>query len=168
MATLVVAIAKNYVIGLNNKMPWHLPEDLQHFKKTTLGHTLIMGRKTFESIGKPLPGRRTIVLTRDANWRYDGCETAQSISRALELAKSTPEKHPFIVGGANVYEQALHDGLIDKMIVTKIDITPDGDAFFPIIDESHWAQTGSEQFESKTGLRYSIVQFEPKAKKLAS
>jgi dihydrofolate reductase len=163
MATLVVAIAKNRVIGLNNKMPWHLPEDLQHFKKTTLGHTLIMGRKTFESIGKPLPGRRTIVLTRDTNWRYDGCETAQSISSALELAKLTPEKHPFIVGGANVYQQALHDGLVDKMIVTKIDITPDGDAFFPIIDESSWAQIGSEQFESKTGLNYSIVQFEPRA-----
>ena len=144
-------------------MPWHLPEDLQHFKKTTLGHTLIMGRKTFESIGKPLPGRRTIVLTRDTNWRHEGCETAQSIYSAIELAKSTPGKHPFIVGGANVYQQALLDGLVDKMIVTKIDLTPAGDAFFPILDEFSWAQTGSEQFESKTGLRYSIDQFERKA-----
>ncbi len=162
MTTLVVATAKNRVIGLNNQMPWHLPEDLQHFKKTTLGHTLIMGRKTFESIGKALPGRRAIVLTRDQNWRHEGCDCAQSLSEALELAKSTPERHAFIVGGAKVYEQALASGLIKQMIITEIDLTTEGDAFFPVIDESHWAQTKREQFESKTGLRYSIVQFEPK------
>jgi dihydrofolate reductase len=163
MATLVVATAKNRVIGLNNRMPWHLPEDLQHFKKTTLGHSLIMGRKTFESIGKALPGRRTIVLSRDAGWRNEGCETAPSIAKALEMAQSTPDRHPFIVGGANVYEQALQAGLIRKMIVTQIDITPEGDAFFPVIDESKWFRSSSEQFQSKTGLGFSIVQFELKA-----
>jgi dihydrofolate reductase len=163
MATLVVATANNRVIGLNNQMPWHLPEDLQHFKKTTLGHTLIMGRKTFESIGKALPGRRTIVLTRDPNWRHEGCDSAQSICEALEQAKSTPERHPFLVGGANVYEQALKGGLIKQMIITEIDLTTEGDAFFPVIDELYWSQTKREQFESKSGLRYSIVQFDPRA-----
>jgi dihydrofolate reductase len=157
MATLVVAIAKNRAIGLNNQMPWHLPEDLQHFKRTTLGHTLIMGRKTFESIGKPLPGRRTIVLTRDATWQHDGCETAHSLAQALKLAESTPERHPFIVGGANVYEQALQAGLVDLMIVTEIAIEPNADAFFPEINRLQWRESNREAFESKTGLGYSIV-----------
>jgi dihydrofolate reductase len=163
MTTIVVAIAKNRAIGLNNQMPWHLPEDLQHFKKTTIGHTLIMGRKTFESIGKALPGRRTIVLTRDPNWQHENCEVAKSIAEALDMAKSTPERHAFIVGGANVYEQALQSGVIDKMIVTEIDITPEGDAFFPVIDPLRWAEFDRTQFESKTGLRYSTVRFERRA-----
>jgi dihydrofolate reductase len=160
MTTLVVAIAKNRAIGLNNQMPWHLPEDLQHFKKTTFGHTLIMGRKTFESIGKPLPGRRTIVLTRDSTWRHDGCETANSLAKALQLAGTTPERHPFIVGGANVYEQAIKEGLVDLMVVTEIAIEPNADAFFPEINQLQWPETSREQFESKTGLKYSIVHSE--------
>jgi dihydrofolate reductase len=157
MATLVVAIAKNRAIGLNNQMPWHLPEDLQHFKRTTLGHTLIMGRKTFESIGRALPGRRTIVLTRDATWQHDGCETAHSLEQALKLAESTPERQPFIVGGANVYEQAIQAGLVDLMIVTEIAIEPQADAFFPEINKLVWQESNREAFESKTGLAYSIV-----------
>jgi dihydrofolate reductase len=163
MATLVVAIAKNRAIGLNNQMPWHLPEDLQHFKKTTFGHTLIMGRKTFESIGKPLPGRRTIVLTRDSTWRHDGCETANSLAQALQLAAATSERHPFIVGGANVYEQAMKEGLVDLMVVTEIAIEPNADAFFPEINQLQWSETSREQFESKTGLKYSIVHSQRKA-----
>jgi dihydrofolate reductase len=163
MATLVVAIAKNRVIGLNNQMPWHLPEDLQHFKKTTFGHTLLMGRKTFESIGKALPGRRTIVLTRDASWQHEGCESANSIAQAIELAKTTPERHPFVVGGANVYQQAIEGGYIDKMIVTKIAIEPAGDAFFPEISGTTWSEVNRESFQSKTGLAYSISHFQPVA-----
>jgi dihydrofolate reductase len=159
MASLVVAIANNRAIGLNNQMPWHLPEDLQHFKKTTLGHTLIMGRKTFESIGKVLPGRRTIVLTHDATWHHDGCETAHSIDQALQLSHSTPDRHAFIVGGANVYEQALQIGVIDQMIVTEIAIEPEADAFFPEINPLQWHEASRVSLESKTGLNASVVHY---------
>jgi dihydrofolate reductase len=164
MPTLVVAIAKNRAIGLDNKMPWHLPEDLQHFKKTTLGHTLIMGRKTFDSIGKALPGRRTIVLSRDKKWQHEGCESAQSLSSALAMAKSTPEREAFIVGGATVYQQALAEGLVEKLIITEIDISPEADAFFPEIPSQVWVETVKESFESKNGLRYSICHLSPKIK----
>jgi dihydrofolate reductase len=122
MVTLVVAVAKNRAIGLNNQLPWHLPEDLQHFKKTTLGHTLIMGRKTFDSIGKPLPGRRIIVLTKNRAWQHEGCETASDLTQALNLAKSTPERQAFIVGGAAVYEQALSEQIATQIIMTEIDL----------------------------------------------
>jgi dihydrofolate reductase len=162
MATLVVAVATNRAIGQNNQMPWHLPEDLQHFKKTTLGHTLIMGRKTFDSIGKVLPGRRTIVLTRDKTWQYEGCETANDLPSAISLAASTPERLPFIVGGANVYSQAIDSGVVDKIVMTEIHLEPKADTYFPSLDASVWIETARDSFESKTGLRFSIVQLSRK------
>jgi dihydrofolate reductase len=159
MATLVVAMATNRAIGFKNQMPWHLPEDLQHFKRTTLSHTLIMGRKTFDSIGKALPGRRTIVLTRDSKWQHEGCETAKGIAEALQLAQTTPDRHPFIVGGATVYEQTLLGALVNKMIITEIALAPEADAFFPEVEKSQWKEASREPFRSKSGLAYSIVHY---------
>jgi dihydrofolate reductase len=157
MVTIVVAVAKNRAIGLNNQLPWHLPEDLQHFKRTTTGHTLIMGRKTFDSIGKPLPGRRTIVLTKNSAWQHEGCETASNLRQALELAKTTPEKQAFIVGGATIYEQSLSDQLATQIIMTEVDIEPAADAYFPALNTHQWREQHREKNTSKTGLQYSIV-----------
>jgi dihydrofolate reductase len=157
MVTLVVAVAKNRAIGLNNQLPWHLPEDLQHFKKTTLGHTLIMGRKTFDSIGKPLPGRRIIVLTKNKAWQHEGCETASDLTQALNLAKSTPERQAFIVGGAAVYEQALKEQIATQIIMTEIDLEPKADAYFPVLSTAQWHEQQRQTQTSKTGLQYAIL-----------
>jgi dihydrofolate reductase len=155
IVTLIVARAANGVIGHNNALPWHLPEDLRHFKATTLGHVLIMGRRTFDSIGRPLPGRRTIVLTRDQAWHHPGCERAASLDEAISLAGNVPEV--FIAGGGEVYRQALPR--VDRAIITEVDASPEGDAFFPALDHSQWLLVEHAQHQSATGLRYTIAHY---------
>jgi dihydrofolate reductase len=157
VVSIVVATGQNRAIGMNNQLPWHLPEDLQHFKKTTTGHTLLMGRKTFESIGKPLPGRRTIVLTQSKTWRHDGCEVAHSLEQAIALSATTPERQVFIVGGANVYTQTLAADLATEIVLTEVAIAPDADAFFPVLDSTKWREASRESATSRTGLEYAIV-----------
>jgi dihydrofolate reductase len=154
--TLVVARARNGVIGRDNALPWHLPEDLQHFKATTMGHPLLMGRRTFESIGRPLPGRRTVVLTRDPLWHHDGCERAASLEAAIALCAGSPEA--FVVGGAQVYAEAM--ARADRLIVTDIELDVDGDAWFPAIDPAAWACTSRSAAISRTGLHYEIGTWE--------
>src|SRR5438067_9831623 len=115
--TLVVAMDANRGIGIDNKLPWHLPEDLAHFKRVTLGHPIIMGRKTWDSIGRPLPGRRNIVITRNPQWHADGTERASSLTSALDLARN--ESKVFVIGGGEIYAQALP--LADELVLTEID-----------------------------------------------
>lgn len=134
--TMVAAMGRNRVIGADNDMPWHLPEDLKHFKRTTLGGTMIMGRRTFDSIGRPLPGRRTIVVTRQGDWTHEGVETAHSLGTALALAG---DANVFVVGGGQIYAQAL--GIADRMVLTLIDESPDGDTVFPEWNEMDWVET---------------------------
>jgi len=153
--TLIVARAANGVIGLNNSLPWHLPEDLRHFKATTLGHVLVMGRRTFESIGRPLPGRRTIVLTRDRDWASPGCERAASLEDALILAGETTEV--FVAGGGEIYRAALNHA--DRAIITEIDLTPDGDAFFPLLDPAQWALQSRQSHVAANGIAYAIAHY---------
>ncbi len=155
--TIVVAAARRGVIGRDNTLPWRLPEDLKHFKATTLGHTLIMGRNTFESIGRPLPGRRTIVLSRSPGWHADGVLRAASLQDALALAARAPHGEVFVVGGAQVYRDALP--LADRVILTEIDLDVDGDAFFPALDPSTWQAVTREEHVSTTGLRFAIVDY---------
>jgi len=155
--TLLVARARNGAIGRDNAMAWHLPEDLQHFKATTLGHPIILGRLTFDSIGRPLPGRRTIVVTRNPHWSHDGCERAGSLDEAIAMCQGASEA--FIVGGAQLYSQALP--LADRIIVTEVDIEVDGDAFFPTLDTLNWARISTAPAVSRTGLRYAIDLWEP-------
>jgi dihydrofolate reductase len=155
--TLVVAMANERVIGVSNQLPWHLPEDLQHFKRTTLNHCMIMGRKTFESIGKALPGRRSIVLTRQANWSHAGVETACDLAAALRLAKQQPQQTVFIVGGAQIYEQALP--MASQIIATEIELAVKGDAFFPALDPKVWAAHTSTDAQSSSGLKYKITHY---------
>jgi dihydrofolate reductase len=143
--TLVAAMGANRVIGLDGDMPWHLPEDLAHFKRTTMGGTMIMGRKTFDAIGRALPGRRTIVVTRSADWSRDGVDVAHSLDEALALA-ATPNPSAsadvFIVGGGDVYAQALP--LADRLVITEIDESPEGDTFFPEWSRAEWSETARE------------------------
>ncbi len=148
------------MIGINNQLPWHLPEDLKHFKNTTLGHTLIMGRKTFDSIGKPLPGRRTIVVSRQAGKTIDGCEVTNSLAQAIELSQSTPERKAFIVGGSSIYQQALNDKLAKELIITEVDLAPHGDAYFPAIDPTHWNETSRDHYVSANGTKFAVVRLQ--------
>lgn len=162
--TLVVARASNGVIGRDNAMPWHLPEDLRHFKATTMGHAIVMGRKTFESIGRALPGRRTIVVTRDARWRHPGCERAGSLPEAIALA-AQPGADPsiatdevFVVGGGQVYREALP--LARRAIVTEIELDAEGDAHFPTLAPPEWTLRDSQPHRSAGGLAYRIDRWE--------
>jgi dihydrofolate reductase len=124
---IIVAVAANGVIGRGGKLPWHVSEDLKHFKKTTSGHAIIMGRKTHESIGRALPKRRNIVVTRSAS-SFDGCETAGSLAEALALARTT-DPCPFVIGGSSLYEEALP--LATEIHLTTIDGEVEGDVYFP-------------------------------------
>lgn len=125
--TLLAAIGRNLVIGRDGDMPWHLPEDLRHFKATTLGHPMVMGRKTFDSIGRALPGRRTIVVTRQRDWHHADVETAHSLADALALAGPTDEV--FVVGGGQLYAEAMP--FAQRMILSEVPDSPEGDTFFP-------------------------------------
>jgi dihydrofolate reductase len=130
MLAIIVAMDNNNLIGTNNSLPWHLPADLQYFKQTTLGKTVVMGRKTYQSIGKPLPNRKNVILTRDVNFSVDGCE----IIHSLDELKNYKNDDVFIIGGSNLYTQTL--ALANKLYITKIDYEFKGDAYFPKIDNS--------------------------------
>ena len=157
--SIIVACARHGVIGRNNALPWHLPEDLAHFKQTTLGKPVIMGRKTFDSIvarlGKPLPGRRNIVVTRNRHWHYTGAEVAHDLESAIALCKLEPDI--FIIGGAELYQQAMR--LAERLIVTEIALETEGDAHFPPIDVQVWQETGRDKFEHAS-LPYAFVTYE--------
>jgi dihydrofolate reductase len=135
--TLIVAYGRNRAIGKNNKMPWHLPADLAHFKRTTLGHPVIMGRNTFESIGRPLPGRRNIVVSRSGKVLHEGVSVAPSLEAALAACSS--EAEVFVLGGAQIFVAALP--LAQRIIATEIDADFDADVFFPAIDRAQWRES---------------------------
>ena len=140
--TLIVARARNGVIGRDNELPWRLPEDLAFFKRTTMGAPIVMGRKTHESIGRALPGRRNIVVTRDGAKRFPGCDTATSLDEALAIAAQDAAPEAFLIGGAQLYEQGLM--LAHKLVVTEIAADFEGDATFPAPDPSRWRETSRE------------------------
>jgi dihydrofolate reductase len=160
--TAIVAVGKNNVIGKDNQIPWYLPEDLKWFKKQTLGHAVVMGRKCFESIGRPLPKRTNIIITRDIFYLVQGCQVAHSISDALQLAKNEGETEVFIIGGGEIYTQTL--SIYDKIILTEVEIEAEGDVFFPEIDASDWKMTFEEKHEKdeKNEWNYTFKIFERK------
>jgi dihydrofolate reductase len=155
--TAVVAIASNYAIGKNNQLLWHLPNDLKHFKNITAGGTVIMGRKTFDSVGKPLPKRRNIVITRQ-DIAIEGCEVVKSIDEAIAICKT--EDEVFIVGGAEIYRQAMH--LTNRIYLTIVHQSFDADTFFPEIDYKQWKETEREDHEvdEKHQFSYSFITLE--------
>lgn len=138
--SIIVAMARNRTIGIDNTLPWRIPEDLKHFKRLTMGHHIIMGRKTFESIGRPLPGRITVVVSRDRNLRIEGCSVAHSLSEAI--ASCASDTQIFVVGGADIYAQALD--LADTLLITEIQQEIAGDAWFPEFDRSEWLEDSRE------------------------
>jgi dihydrofolate reductase len=162
---LIWAQAHNRVIGLNGTMPWHLPEDLAHFKRTTLGCPVIMGRKTWDSVPpqfRPLPGRTNVVVTRQGDWHEDGALPAHDMLEALSICEhmsiildNNPEQ-VWIIGGAQIYEQALP--LAKRVVVTEIDADFEGDAFAPALGKE-WRETVRESHTSKTGLTFSFVTY---------
>jgi dihydrofolate reductase len=155
--SLIVAMDRKRGIGIGNQLPWKLPEDLAHFKRTTTGHAIIMGRKTFDSIGRPLPGRRNIVVTRDPAWHTEGVLTASTPEQACALAQH--EQQAFIIGGAELFAQTI--ALADRMIVTEIDAQFECDTFFPEVDRACWQETGRKAFHSAaSGLDFAIVTYD--------
>jgi dihydrofolate reductase len=158
LISLIVAAAENGVIGKNNELPWKLPDDLKYFRTKTKGKTVIMGRKTFESIGKPLPDRRNIVLTSTKN-SIPGCEVFRCLGDALlELSKEGQTDEVFIIGGARVFQEALMEIMaefaVKKIYLTRVHAKIDGDVFLPDINWKHWVLTSSEDHEKDTAHAY--------------
>ncbi|NCO04072.1 MAG: dihydrofolate reductase [Alphaproteobacteria bacterium] len=147
IVSLIVAAADNNCIGIDNKMPWHIPEDFKHFKEITMGKPCIMGRKTYESIlaqlGKPLLGRTSIVISRSA-YKHDGAISANSLGAAIDFAKTKRPEEVMIIGGAQIYAQAIEQNLADKLYLTRVHQSPEGDAFFPDLDHK-WIETEIEK-----------------------
>lgn len=157
---LIFARAANGVIGKDNAMPWHLPEDLAHFKQLTHGWPVVMGRKTWDSLPprfRPLPGRTNIVVTRQADWRADGAVTAHSLPAALEQAQKAKATEVWVIGGAEIYAQALP--LAQRVEVTEIAQTFEGDAYAPELG-AQWQETARSTHQSTTGLPFSFVTYE--------
>ena len=154
--SLVAAVARNGVIGDAGRLPWHLPEDLKRFKALTMGHVMIMGRRTHESIGRPLPRRRTIVVSRQAGLALPGVEVAASLEAAIALAGEAPEI--FVVGGGEIYAQALP--MAHRLLITEVDAAPPGDAFFPPFDHSRWRSSARTEGRSAEGLGYAFVDYD--------
>jgi len=158
--SIIAAIASNNAIGFNNQLLWHLPADLQFFKKTTLNSTIIMGRKTFESIGKALPKRKNIVISSNSNFNAPECILVSSLNEAL---KHVGSEEAFIIGGASIYEQSLP--LAHKLYITHVHHQCPADTFFPIIDTKVWKEVSREnhQKDEKNSYDYSFVIYEKKA-----
>ena len=154
--SIIVAVGRNGVIGVDGQLPWRLPDDLKRFKVLTMGHTLVMGRKTHESIGRLLPGRRTIIVSRNPAYRVEGATVVDSVGRAI--AAATGESEVFVVGGGEIYALALP--LADRLLVTDVDLAPEGDAFFPPIDATRWQQTARESRVTEDGIRYAFADYE--------
>ena len=153
MITIIAAVAENNALGKDNQLIWHLPADLKRFKKVTSGHCVIMGRKTYESLGKPLPNRTNIVITRNKAYKAEGCLITNSLNQAIELAKKE-DSNPFILGGAEIYKQAM--SFADKLDLTFVHHTFDADAFFPEIDLNIWQKASSEYFKADEKNKYNF------------
>ena len=155
MIAIICAMARNRVIGHHNEIPWHLPEDMKHFKETTMGHAIVMGRKTFESIGRPLPGRKNIVVTRDPQFQAEGVETCSDLQKAIETHRADGV---FIIGGSQIYEQTLP--LCDTLHLTLIDRDYEGDSYFPEVDlENSFTivQDSKGLISEKEGIPYRFI-----------
>lgn len=165
MKTIIIAaISKNHVIGNQNKLIWHLSADLKRFKELTLGHCVLMGRKTFESIGKPLPGRKNIIITRNRQYleKNKDIEIASSLKEAISLAKTSLSNKAFIIGGGEIYKEAIK--IADLLEITQIEDTFEGDTFFPFINLNYWIETKKESFlkDNKNPYSYHFISYKRK------
>lgn len=152
IVSLIVAMDERRGIGFEGRLPWRLSADLKRFKALTMGHHLIAGRKTYESIGKPLPGRTMIVITRDPDYQAEGCLIAHSVDEALALARARGETEAFIIGGAEIYAQTLERA--DRLYLTQVHAITDADVFFPAFDESAWREQEVSSHEAGEKNQY--------------
>lgn len=157
--SLIVAVAHHGVIGANNTLPWHLPEDLKRFRALTMGHHIIMGRKTHESLKRLLPGRTHVIVTRNTDYRVEGALVAHSLPQAIALCGEDSEV--FVIGGAELYKDGLQ--LADKLYLTEIDASFAGDAYFPPLQQAAWLETERETHTSSNGLGYRYITYLRKA-----
>lgn len=153
--SLLVAAAENNVIGKNNQLPWNLPEDLKYFKNKTWGMVLVMGRKTFESLGKPLPGRKSIVITRDKDWKYENVEVVHSVEDAIEKAKQFGVKEILVLGGAEIFKQVMPQA--ERIYITRVHHSFEGDAYFPEFSNEDWKLVKSHFFHADEKNKYSLT-----------
>jgi dihydrofolate reductase len=162
--SIIVAMAENRVIGINNKLPWYLPNDLKYFKQITMGKPILMGRKTYESIGKPLPGRSNIIITRNPDWSADGVKIVHSLEQAFKLAESIVaidgQNELLVIGGDQIYQSSLP--MIDRIYLTQVHSEVNGDAWFPEVNWKDWREVGREDFiaEGANPYDYSFVVFD--------
>lgn len=155
LITLIAARARNGVIGRNNALPWHLPEDLKHFRQQTMGHTVLLGRKTWESIGRPLPGRQMVVISRQPLDLPEGVDQARSLDEAI--ARHADEAEVFVMGGAQIYTLAWP--LAGRVLLTEVDLAPEGDAWMDLPDPAQWQETARESGTSAQGVAYAFVEY---------
>ncbi len=151
---LIAAMAHNRVIGRNNQIPWHIPEEMQYFKKTTMGHAIVMGRKTFESIGKALPGRFNVVLSRDTDLRIPGCTTAATLSEGLQCCQG--QEKVFIIGGGSIYQESMT--VVDTILLSVLDEDYEGDILFPPVPEDIFQQVSKTRIGSKQPFTLFVYQ----------
>jgi dihydrofolate reductase len=169
--SIIAAVAKNNVIGGGNTLLWNLPSDMKHFRETTSGHTVIMGRKTYESIGRPLPNRKNIVITRDATYAKDGIDVVNSLEEAIRLVtlehgkefeENQDEVEAFVIGGGEIYKQAMEKA--NKLYITEVHQEFEGDTVFPTIDKEVWQEINRSDLETdeKNSIAYSFVEYKRK------
>lgn len=154
IVSLIVAAGKNRAIGYKGALPWRLSADLARFKRLTMGHHLVMGRKTYESIGRPLPGRTSIVVTRRSDYKAEGCCVVHSLDEALQLARERGEQEAFIIGGAEIYRTALP--IADRIYLTEVEASPEADTFLPEFDAAEWEQDDEEFISTDERNQYSM------------
>jgi dihydrofolate reductase len=149
--SLIAAIGQDYQLGKDNQMLWHIKEDFKQFKQRTMGHHLVMGRKTFESIGKALPGRTSIIVTSNRNYQQAGCLIAYSLDEAIEMARAADEDELFVLGGGQIYRQFLEHNRADRIYLSQVDYTGDADTFFPSLDFEAWKVSDQVKYPAKNG-----------------
>jgi dihydrofolate reductase len=154
--SIIVAVANDHVIGINNTLPWHLPEDLKRFKVLTMGHHIVMGRKTYESLGRLLPGRTTVIVTRNKQYQVEGAIVVHSIQQALTVCAGDDEV--FLIGGAELYQQGFE--YADKLYLTKVNADFEGDAFLADLDLTQWDEIARESHLAENGLAFSYVTYQ--------
>ena len=151
--SIIVAMGKNRVIGKNGMLPWHISSDLKNFKKITMGKPILMGRKTYESIGRPLPGRENIILTKNKNYFAEGCIVKNTIDEVFLYCQKVPEL--MIMGGAALYEQTLYEA--KRIYITEVNATTDGDVFFPEFDRNEWVEISRNSFEASENDDFDYI-----------
>lgn len=153
--SMIVAVANNGVIGVNNTLPWHLPEDLKRFRALTMGHHIIMGRKTYESLGRLLQGRTTVIVSRNPDYQVEGAVVVHTLQQAMRFCQQDEEL--FLIGGAQLYQEGLSQ--VNKLYITQVNLDVNGDAFLPEIDFSMWTLTEKKDHVSASGLSYSDLTY---------